>query len=303
VAGNLIEEFVEPIRALAEITIQYSAIARTFVGMSSSKAVAGYYDKYLFKGKTLQDFPAVGKGPLFLINSTSLQTGTLWRFSRYYMANYLVGVIKNPIFSVANAVAASSAFPPFLAPASFTVKPEDFSPETPAPALFKDPYNRNLVMVDGGVYDNLGLETIWKSCDAVFASDGGLKWDYDPKPSSWWGPLLYRVFTTEDNQIRSLRLRQLMYSYDNKLKDGAYWGIRTDFQSYTQGPALPCDLGRHEELEKVKTGLAYIAPDTQERLINLGYLECDCSVRSKGQLLWPAAGMTPATKFPYDCGI
>jgi NTE family protein len=69
--------------------------------------IAGSYRHHLFGTRTLQDLP---EAPRFFINSTSLQTGVLWRFSRPYMADHRVGMIRKPTVQLANAVAASSAF-------------------------------------------------------------------------------------------------------------------------------------------------------------------------------------------------
>src|SRR2546423_284953 len=64
----------------------------------------------IFGAATLQDLPA---RPRFVINSTSLQSGVLWRFTKAYMEDYRVGRIPHPRTPLAVAVAASSAFPPF----------------------------------------------------------------------------------------------------------------------------------------------------------------------------------------------
>jgi NTE family protein len=36
-----------------------------------------------------------------------------------------------------------------------------------------EPYLTNVVQTDGGVYDNLGLETAWKKYTTVLVSNGG----------------------------------------------------------------------------------------------------------------------------------
>ena len=56
------------------------------------------------------------KGPRFTIYATSLQTGVSVRFSRPYLADYNLGKVESPHIQLAKAVAASSAFPPIMAP-------------------------------------------------------------------------------------------------------------------------------------------------------------------------------------------
>jgi NTE family protein len=110
VAYDFVPHVVEPIRSLAGETIDADAI---FWGVALpgrvSDRVAAAYDRYLFAGATLQDLP---DEPRFVINATNVQSGVLWRFSKPYMWDYRVGKVEKPTVSLAQAVAASSAFPP-----------------------------------------------------------------------------------------------------------------------------------------------------------------------------------------------
>ncbi|HUO84014.1 MAG TPA: hypothetical protein VM534_02780, partial [Thermoanaerobaculia bacterium] len=66
------------------------------------------YRRLLFGEATLQDLP---DRPRFVINATNVQSGALFRFSRPYIWDYRVGRVSNPTVGLAEAVAASSAFP------------------------------------------------------------------------------------------------------------------------------------------------------------------------------------------------
>jgi NTE family protein len=48
--------------------------------------------------------------PRFVFNSTNLQTGKSFRFSKPYIGDYRIGLIRNPDLPLALAVTASSAF-------------------------------------------------------------------------------------------------------------------------------------------------------------------------------------------------
>ena len=52
-----------------------------------------------------------------------------------FMGDYRVALIRNPKVDLAVAVAASSAFPPFLSPAVLKLNPADFDPTTNAKGL------------------------------------------------------------------------------------------------------------------------------------------------------------------------
>ncbi|MEK7083121.1 MAG: patatin-like phospholipase family protein, partial [Patescibacteria group bacterium] len=115
VAREFIRQVVEPIRVLANLTIDAPSILKGIAtpDMTISNEVAIAYSRHLFGEATLQDLPDT---PRFVINATNVQSGVLWRFMKPYMADYRVGMIKSPCVPLAVAVAASSAFPPLLSP-------------------------------------------------------------------------------------------------------------------------------------------------------------------------------------------
>ena len=98
---------------------------------SINDKVTEAYQRYLFAGATLQDLP---DRPRFVINAANVQSGALWRFSKPYMRDYKVGEVRNPLVTVAQAVAASSAFPPFLSPARLARSPTAYTPGCPTTA-------------------------------------------------------------------------------------------------------------------------------------------------------------------------
>ena len=113
----------------------------------------------------------------------------------------------------------------------------------------------------------------------------------------------YRVLNLVDNQVRSLRKRQLIDSFKAKETDavhrkGAYWGIRTDIKEYGLGDALDCPFERTLALAETPTRLKRMDDDLQERLINWGYAVCDAALRKhvdanigKGAFPYPAVGV------------
>jgi NTE family protein len=276
--ADFIPLFVEPIRNLAGRTLDaYSVLGGIFLPGSIGEHVAAAYRKHLFGDATLQDLP---DAPRFVINATSVQTGVLWRFSKPYMGDYRVGRIMNPTLSLATAVAASSAFPPVLSPITIEVDPKSFTPH-PTADLQTAPYNHTVVLADGGVYDNLGLETVWKRVETVLVSDAGAKLAPEPEPYADWPRHAYRVLGVIDSQVRALRKRQIMAAFDSGERKGTYWGIGTEIAAYGQGVRIPCDPNRTLELAQVATRLARIEPALQERLINWGYAITDAALRRR----------------------
>ena len=295
VADNFTDAVVGPIRSLAGHTIDWKAVAGALVMRGGAgNRVAAAYRRHLFDGRTLQDLP---DRPRFIFNATNLQTGALFRFEKPYMADYRVGIVKKPEVPLATAVAASSAFPPVLSPLRLALDPASVEPAE-GTDLHVEPYTRKAVLTDGGVYDNLGLETALKKFTTVLISDGGGRMPDAKRVTSFWPLQLLRVTSVIDNQVRALRKRDVIDEFEHDRRDGTYWGIRTDIGHYELNDALPCDLARTRELAATPTRLAAMKDDLQERLINWGYAVCDAALRRHVN-----TGITPPGAFPYPGGV
>lgn len=242
--------------------------------------VAEAYDEVLFKGAKLQDLPddTGRKAPRFVINATNVQTAALWRFSRPYMGDYRVGLIHNPDVKLSSAVAASSAFPPILSPATLRLTHKVIA--TQGADLNRTPYTQVAVLSDGGVYDNLGLETV-KRFTTLLVSDAGQRIAPEPEPHEDWARHSLRILDTVDNQVRSLRKRQLIESYQRGDHTGTYWGIRTDFTDYKLATdPLGCARRNPIPLAEIPTRLERMPRTQQDKLMNWGYAICDAALRA-----------------------
>jgi NTE family protein len=267
---------VEPIRSLASETIDAdSVIGGIFTWNTINEKIIKHYGEKLFGTATLQDLP---DSPRFVINATNVQTGALWRFSKPYMADYLVGMVPKPKVPLAVAVAASSAFPPVLSPAILKVEEKDYDPQSAGP-LFYRPFTTKVMLTDGGVYDNLGLETAWKRYQTVLVSDGGGKMDAEEEPKSDWARHSFRIFNVIDNQVRNLRKRQVIDSFKRKDREGTYWGIRSHIKDYQLDSRLQCPEDRTLELANTPTRLKRLDDGYQNRLINWGFAICDAAIQ------------------------
>ena len=297
---DLLERFrelvVNPIENFADqTTVSVWTAAWAAVVSTVNRQVTRVYRRRLYGRKTLQDLP---DSPRFVINATNLQSGALWRFSKPFTRDWRVGEIKNPTDSIAKVVGASSAFPPFLSPARFRYDESAYTPGSGSD-LQKPPFTTRPALSDGGVYDNLGLETVFKNFQTVIVSNAGGKYKAKKKILGDWALQSYRVMSTIDNQVRSLRKRVLISSLASLDKYGVYFSIRSDIDGYPAANKLPCDRERARELANIPTDLAAKDVTTQRRLINWGYAICDAGIRS-----WVEDGLPPPTDFPYpDEGV
>ena len=297
VATAFQQQVVEPIRIMAGKTIDAESIIGGILTPGSiSERIAEEYRKYLFGKATLQDLP--DDPPRFVINATNVQSGALWRFMKPAMRDYRVGSVPSPKEPLAVAVAASSAFPPVLSPVRLEVDAGAYSPPGPGEDLHREPFTTNVVLSDGGVYDNLGLETAWKRYDTILVSDAGGKMRPEAEPHGDWARHSLRVLDIIDNQVRSLRKRQVIEAFRAGRRRGAYWGIRTDIAEYGSAAKLPCPIDRTTELADLKTRLKRLEPAIQNRLINWGYAVSDAAIRCFYDPQVPAP-----TSFPCAGGV
>ena len=286
---------VTPIRRLASRTIDLPAIVLGVLFPRGANAwLRRAYRRRLYGTATLQSLP---DRPRFVFTASNVQSGALWRFMKPYMRDYRVGEVRHPITSMATVVAASSAFPPFLSPASLRLKTSDYTAGSGLD-LQVPPFTTRVTLTDGGVYDNLALETAWKRYRTVLVSDGGNA--PAPQPAPWrnWLGNSYRVLRLIDNQVQSLRLRQLIASYRLKIRGGAYWGIRTPIADYGLADALPCPPEMTAQLASVPTRLRSLPSSLQERLINWGFAACDAALRT-----YVDRTLVKPARFPYPRGV
>ncbi|HXE74626.1 MAG TPA: patatin-like phospholipase family protein [Candidatus Xenobia bacterium] len=278
VASNFESAIVGPLRDFCTRTIDVPA---ALLGLLLPWKGAGHfiersYRNHLLGDATLQSLP---DRPRFVFNSTNFATAVSFRFSKPYAGDYRIGLIEKPKFRVSLAVAASSAFPPFLSPARIKPDPASFTRTKGADLYERIEFRKRLALTDGGVYDNLGLETVWNRYDTVLTSDAGAP--VNPRAARYlhWLTQARRAVDITMNQARALRKRALITDYEQKLRKGAYWGIATDIRKYELPDSLPCSLQRIAELAAMRTRLSRFAEAEQCRLINWGYAVADAALR------------------------
>ncbi len=294
IAGEFVAAVVDPVRGLAGRTIDIPVVLLgALLPGSIGDRLAGSYARHLFGDSTLQDLP---DRPRFVFNATNLQSGVLWRFSKPFMADYRVGTVERPTVRLAVAVAASSAFPPVLSPVRPKLELDDYA--SGQGTLTGEEYRRRPMLTDGGVYDNLGLETAWKRYATVLVSDGGGQYQPQPNVKANWLLQTRRVIGTIDSQVRSLRKRQVIGGLAVGAREGAYWSIWSEVADFRLADAIDAPDPRAKELAHLSTRLKKLDARTQERLVNWGYAICDTAIRKHVQ---PG---TPPTGLPYpEAGI
>jgi len=281
VATNFDDLVTEPLRAFAHTKVDVPAVATGALlpFVSISDRVVGKLRKHLYGDATLQNLP---DQPRFVINATNLESGVLMRFSKPYVADYRVGRVLDPRVPLAEAVAASSAFPPFLSP--FELDLSDARWETEDGNVYTTAgYRSDILLTDGGVYDNLGIEAVWKRYRTVLISDASGHLDANPDPGRDWGHGIIRVLHILDSQVRSLRRSAVVSAFkdDHDPHDGFFISTISDLRNWPS-PAkrsyMDVDPTVTQRLANISTRLTDTPDDQQEMLINWGFAAADAGL-------------------------
>ena len=313
VATNFEALVVQPLRRFCSFNIDTRAIASAlWPGQQAWEKLSDAYDEYLFHGAKLTDLP---EAPEFVFNASNLKTGRSFRFTRGYLADHRIGLIDTasvpaPGNTLATAVAASSGFPPIFAPVSFKTDPNLWKKVEGADLAGNPEFCKTISLADGGVYDNLGVESLWKRYRTVLISNAGKPFDYNADLPSMFPTaevrLMMRVLDITMDQVQGLRLRDVVDGYQSRERQGAYWGINTPIDDYVRAseketpptltpPALSVSHQSLEELSTLRTRLNEFEPQEQCRLLNWGYAVCDAAMRCYG-----GVRVAEPPKWPYS---
>lgn len=275
-AANLTQEFLKPILKQAEDSID---IASGFAGLnpfsSASNQAAKSYQRNLTGSARLASLPLT---PTFVFNATNLMTGNTMRFRPDYVADYAIGQFDNVDVPLSLVVAASASFPPFLSPTTIDLKSGTLRVEARG-KLARPPFTETAVLTDGGVYDNLGTETVWKRCRTVLLSNAGRPFDSQPDPKENWLQQSLRVVDISMDQSEDLRERIMVHAYQVGARNGAMWGLTTRLLKEEDRPALLTE-SEAEEASQVSTRLWKLPKKTQALLLKAGYAHAASRIRA-----------------------
>ncbi|MGL4363094.1 MAG: patatin-like phospholipase family protein [Cellulosilyticaceae bacterium] len=106
------------------------------------------------------------KSPMWNINCTTYETGKVFKFSQEKMGDYKIGFTENNKMKLAEMVAASAGVPILIG--GYKIKLDEYEwKNTYTNDKFQNQFDKHkcVHLMDGGVYDNLGLEPIYDMND------------------------------------------------------------------------------------------------------------------------------------------
>ena len=276
---SLFQAFAIPLLRFAGIGIDVQSVLLGLLpGFSAAGEVAKAYDRHLFRGATLQNLP---NRPRFTFMATNLQTGSGWRFAKDYAADHRVGRIDRPRLSLAQVVSASSAFPPFLSPVRLTFESGTVKPMDGADLHFA-PFTESAVLTDGGVYDNLGLERVWRRCRTILVSNAGRSTPELGAPTGRWIGQVFRTLSLIQRQAENSRKRILFGLHNLRQRNVAFWSIDTPIRAYGLSDAIAIPPESTSAAVNMRTRLNKFSPQEIKLLLQAGYAGADASLRARG---------------------
>ncbi|MEA2515194.1 MAG: hypothetical protein QOJ59_4683 [Thermomicrobiales bacterium] len=279
----------EPLRTLVRRNIRTRSLAKRLLpwnwtdSSTAVRALADAYERHLIPER----FGELPTHPRFVFCATDMTFGVNWVFDsaqfedgRGRLGDYQAGYVR-PVpadWPAARAVAASSCAPPLFGPLPVGLPATDFRHR----GTYEKPDRADLLsrirLSDGGVYDNMGLEPVWKDHETILVSDGGAVFEGEHDRGIFWR--LMRYASIADRQSRSLRRRWLIAGYVRKEFKGAYWGIggvTSHYPARTEG--YPEDLV-DAVISEVRTDLDSFSEDEMNALENHGYMMAEAAIQS-----------------------
>ena len=221
-------------------------------------------------------------GPAVITGATEIGYGVNWIFEdpsgrppHGRVGDYRLGYgVPPPTLRIADIVAASCAYPPYFAPMVLDgeqLKLTGGRPGLESPDV-RQQIRRRIRLTDGGVYDNLGLEPVWKSHRTVLVSDGGGV--FRARTELTIHGRMLRILGIATNGGQSVRSRWLQAGYHRDVLDGTSWALDT---------AAPGCYPRQvtELINAVRTDLDAFSTQEQQVLERHGYLVADAQVGSR----------------------
>jgi NTE family protein len=273
-----------PFRQFTSTNIRTPALAASLLPWKTgAEALAGQYEKHLTTLK-LADLP---DAPRFVFCATDLAFGVNWVFQKTRIGDYEAGHEPPPPgLPLAFAVAASSSFPPVFKPLRMDLDPAKLTGGKVPQGAERDKCIRGLTLSDGGVYDNLGLEPVWKDHAVVLSSDGGALFGIGSDTDLVWE--VKRYLAIPENQALAVRKRWLMANFIGGSMEGTYWGIGGATSSYDSSGGYSKELAS-DVIAGIRTDLDSFSDAEAAVLENHGYLLADAAVKRHVPSLLPAA--------------
>ena len=275
------EEFLERVlpqvtKCLTTATLQWSYVWRVFavpwrLAQGRARILARQLEAQWGIAGSLQELPSV---PRWIINATCYETGKNWRFSQPRMGDYLSHYVLEPDVPIADAIAASAAVPGLIGPLVICSDHYNWHSYEGGQLVPTSTPARRYELWDGGVYDNLGLEPLFKpngdfrdGLDLLVVSDASAPLELTPRTLSRMLRPAHRVLRLVDiasDQVRGLRSRAVVAEFARTEGTGVYFRMGNTVEQIYSAVGRAAPPGNHLGAEDVSRAGTF--PTTLRRL-------------------------------------
>jgi NTE family protein len=247
---------------------------------------------------TMKQLP---QSPRWLINSTCFDTGRNWRFSQTHIGDWKFGHNFDQDVRVSLAMAASAAIPYLAGFVRLAIDPNGWfqiDPATDKPTNMVPPKAAAVRLWDGGVYENLGVEGIFKpqrglvsdEMGFIIVSDASAHFgeDYSAATGIFSSRFPYlrppRLFDVATEQVRSLRSRMLIEAIRDGRLMGALVRLGRTVSYIGRGtgkspdPDFALDEATVDRLARYPTNATAMPEDIFRQLVRHGFETADATL-------------------------
>jgi NTE family protein len=317
---NLKEEVARPVREFCAKDLRTSlllgtrlnplnwrVLIRDWFSVSANFLADSYEPLYRC---LLSDLPLPGPHvPRFVLCATNTRTGACWHFHggpQARMGDFYAGYCDAGHVKVSEAVAASSAFTPGFSALRLRL-PEGFAFSRCDPwgeeriiaakraEQQHGPSNEPVLLTDGGVYDNLAIEPVWKMYKTLLVSDAGRPFESVSGIDQGLIARLKRAIDISMEQVGAVRKRWLIDDFLGRRRTGAIWTLHTRLEDFALPDVLGYGADARQLIHGVRTDLDAFSEGEIGCLENHGYSLTDAALRSRA----PALCQNPAAPFRW----
>lgn len=233
------------------------------------------------------------------VNCTTYETGKRFRFCQKDMGDYTVGYVKNPSIALSEIMAASAGFPVLIGP--YRLKVNRYEGQWQPYPLFRKEWEApkgSLHLWDGGVYDNLGLESVFNPAgggkprnrlEYLIVSNASPSLERQERLLGFTYHGVRRLLDISMSQVVALRTRSFM-DYITRQHAGMYLKIGNSASEIAESSRCAPELAEEliskcmscedaDAAMNYPTTLRTPKPDDLRRLIRHGYEVAECTYR------------------------
>lgn len=296
------EALVTKVHALTSYNLRRTIMIKKGLHLGLGRSLAELVAAELEARVTTHPLSALPASPRFLFTATDMAFGVDWIYSKDMAGDYQAGYKVTGLESIkiAYAAAASACFPPIFAPLDPLIKANEFKRGS-ATGPEADECRNSIRLSDGGVYDNMGLEPVWKNAETLLASDAGGPFEYSGNRGTLSD--VERYPDIMGNQALALRKRWLISSFEGGPGPGGkpgltgtYWDTGLYRSYYPNGDTLGYSKDVARLIAHIRTDLDSFSDGEARILENHGYLIADIALKIRVPKLYTKA---PELHIPY----